>query len=103
VTLYEQFRGRLATVNRASDAPALQRAFESLVETFRYFGEREVLPFDSAAAGIYRSLIAQRLRIGTQVLQIASIALANDATLVTGNRRDFERVPGLRIEDWTVA
>jgi hypothetical protein len=33
-------------------------------------------------------------------LRIASIALANDLVLVTGNVRHFRRVPGLVIEDW---
>jgi predicted nucleic acid-binding protein len=33
-------------------------------------------------------------------LLIACTALANDATLVTRNRRDFERVPSLQIENW---
>ena len=33
-------------------------------------------------------------------LKIASIALANDATLLTRNTNDFRRVPGLRIADW---
>lgn len=33
-------------------------------------------------------------------LQIASIALAHDLTLVTGNVRHFERVPRLRVENW---
>jgi predicted nucleic acid-binding protein len=32
-----------------------------------------------------------------------SAEVSNDATLVTSNRRDFERVPGLRIEGWTLA
>ena len=103
VTLYEQLRGRLAVVNRARTASTLQEAFGLLVETQRYFCDSEVLPFDAAAGDIFRTLLAQRVRIGTQDLQIAAIALANDAILVTSNRRDFERVPGLRIEDWTVA
>jgi tRNA(fMet)-specific endonuclease VapC len=33
-------------------------------------------------------------------LRIAAIALSRDLTLVTGNVRHFERVPGLRIENW---
>ena len=34
------------------------------------------------------------------LLVIAAIALSRDLTLVTGNVRHFERVPGLRIENW---
>jgi predicted nucleic acid-binding protein len=33
-------------------------------------------------------------------LMIASIRLAHGAALVTGNRRHFECIKGLRIEDW---
>jgi tRNA(fMet)-specific endonuclease VapC len=34
-------------------------------------------------------------------LKIAAIALAHTATLVTRNTRDFEKIAGLKIEDWT--
>lgn len=103
VTMAEQLRGRLADVHRAHDSLSLQRAYERLRSTQRYYCEIMVLPFDVAAADIFDALVAERLRVGTQDLRIAAITLANDATLVTGNRRDFERVPGLRVEDWTVA
>jgi tRNA(fMet)-specific endonuclease VapC len=33
-------------------------------------------------------------------LMIAAITLAHGASLVTGNRRHYERIDGLRIEDW---
>ena len=32
--------------------------------------------------------------------QITSIAIASNALLLTANRRDFEKVPGLRFENW---
>ena len=34
-------------------------------------------------------------------LKIASIAMANEAILVSGNIKDFERVPDLTVQDWT--
>ncbi len=38
--------------------------------------------------------------IGSYDLQIAAIALANNLILVTHNTREFERVEGLKLEDW---
>jgi tRNA(fMet)-specific endonuclease VapC len=35
-------------------------------------------------------------------LKIAAVALANNIVLLTRNRRDFSRIPGLRIDDWSV-
>jgi tRNA(fMet)-specific endonuclease VapC len=40
--------------------------------------------------------------IGANDLWIACHALAEEATLVTNNTREFERVEGLRLENWAV-
>ncbi len=40
--------------------------------------------------------------IGPMDMLIAATALAHDAILVTNNTDEFSRVPGLRIEDWTI-
>lgn len=40
------------------------------------------------------------MRLGDADLLIAAIALANGASLVTGNRWHYERIANLRIEDW---
>ena len=60
-----------------------------------------MLPFDAKAAAHFARLKQARIRIGTMDLKIAAIALANDATLLTRNRADFDKVPGLRVEDWS--
>jgi len=40
--------------------------------------------------------------IGPHDLMIAAIALANGLILVTNNLREFERIPNLSCENWTV-
>jgi tRNA(fMet)-specific endonuclease VapC len=59
-----------------------------------------IVSYDQPAEDEFQLL--RVIRIGTQDLQIASIALANQLIVVTRNRRDFSRVPGLTIEDWSV-
>ncbi|MBI5934703.1 MAG: type II toxin-antitoxin system VapC family toxin [Chloroflexi bacterium] len=74
----------------------------ALVRTFSAVFES--LPFDDAAAEIYGRLRThlekQGKLIGPNDLLIASIALANNAILVTHNTEEFKRVPELNIEDW---
>lgn len=43
-----------------------------------------------------------KLNVGKMDLRIASIALEIGATIVTHNLRDFGRIPGLLVADWTV-
>ncbi len=100
VTLREQLRGRLAAVDRATEGSELLLAYERLWATVRYFCHVNVLPFTPTAAAMLQQLRDQRIRIGTQDLRIAAIVLASGGTLVTSNRQDFEKVPGLAIEDW---
>jgi tRNA(fMet)-specific endonuclease VapC len=59
------------------------------------------LPFDEAAATIFDQLRTQKLRLGTNDLAIAAITLAARGILVTRNTGNFQRIPGLVLEDWT--
>lgn len=103
ISMSEQMRGRLAVTHAARTFVALESAYNALLATHEYYCDFPVLPFDAESAAVFQRLTARRLHIGTHDLRIAAIALANDATLVTSNRRDFERVLELRIEDWNVA
>jgi tRNA(fMet)-specific endonuclease VapC len=69
-------------------------------QLFRFFAIWNVLEWSETAVAEYDSLKRAKVRIGTMDLKIASIALAGNATLLTRNRSDFSRVPGLRVEDW---
>lgn len=63
----------------------------------------EVIPFDGDAARWHADLryALRHQPIGDRDLVIASVAMANNLTIVTGNVREFSRVPGLKVENWT--
>lgn len=65
----------------------------------------EILPFDSQAAieyGIIRNCLEKAgSPIGPLDTLIAAHALSLGACLVTNNEREFSRVPGLRVENWS--
>ncbi len=65
----------------------------------------ETLDFDPADAEEAGEMRATLERAGTPIgyydILIAGQARRRDAVLVTANKREFARVPGLRIEDWT--
>ncbi len=63
-----------------------------------------VLPFENSCAKEYGKICAHLQKSGTPIgimdMLIAAHAKALDYTLVTNNVREFERVPGLKIENW---
>ncbi len=52
------------------------------------------------AAKIRNSLQKQGTPIGACDIQIAACALSHNMTLLTNNTREFERVKGLKLENW---
>ena len=104
VSLEEQMRGWLAYINKSTErhnGKPLVLGYRRLHELFKDFELRTVLEFDENSYEQYFDLKTSKIRIGTMDLRIAAIVLANDAILLTRNTRDFEKVPGLKFEDWT--
>jgi tRNA(fMet)-specific endonuclease VapC len=101
ITVEEQLRGRLDRVRRARSDVEVVRAYGNLLATSLYFRIITVIGFDEQAQAMFRRLRVQGIRIGTQDLRIAAIALSRGATLVTRNVRDFAAIPTLNIEDWS--
>lgn len=69
-----------------------------------FLGTLPILGLDLTSALEFGRCKARRERAGMRIadadLLIAAITLANGASLVTGNRRHYERIENLRIEDW---
>lgn len=75
----------------------------ALIDTF--LASVAVAAFDDGAADAFGVLAAELVDAGTPIgdfdTLIAAHALSLDLTLVTNNRRHFERVVGLRLESWS--
>ena len=75
-----------------------------LLEEFKTFVP--VLPIPETAGNTYgiirASLESKGTPIGNNDLWIAAHAKAVDLTIVTNNEREFQRIPGLKIQNWAV-
>ena len=100
VVYEEQMRGWMAEIARMQTGTQAVLPYDSLAVTLTIYCAMNVLPFDARAAARF-DVLKRQVRIGPMDLKIAAIALANDATVLTRNVRDFSRVPDLKFEDWS--
>jgi tRNA(fMet)-specific endonuclease VapC len=100
VCIEEFMRGWLAAIRRNNDPHQQISPYRRLRIAFTRLREWPIVDWTEPAADHFKRLRAAGVRIGTQDLKIACIALANDALLLTANLRDFEQVPALQVEDW---
>jgi tRNA(fMet)-specific endonuclease VapC len=100
ISIEEQTRGWLGLIRRYPDVHRQVAYYERLVRLFDFFAEWQILPFDQRAANEFERLRQEGVRIGTMDLKIASIILVRGGMLLSRNRRDFQQVPGILVEDW---
>ena len=109
MNVFNQHRGRMAIstitlaelihgVEKSSDMPLNITVIEDFVSRLT------VLPYDDKAAWQYGSIRAALEKLGQPIglndLHIAAHARSHGLILVTNNMREFERVPGLLLENW---
>ncbi len=75
------------------------------LQAIEHFSARlDVLPFSAKAAVHYGQVRADLERAGTPVgphdMLIGAHARSEGLITVTNNRREFDRIPGLRVENW---
>jgi tRNA(fMet)-specific endonuclease VapC len=92
VSVAECYRGAYGSKDKA-------RALRDVKELLDLF---VILNLDHDSGRIWGELAesTKSYMIGDRDLFIASIVLANGQPLVTNNKKHFERVPGLLLEDW---
>jgi tRNA(fMet)-specific endonuclease VapC len=100
VCIEEFMRGWLAAIRRNNDPHGQIAPYRRLKNAFTQLREWPIIEWNDRTADHFNRLRAARVRIGSQDLKIACIALANDALLLSANLRDFEQVPALHVEDW---
>lgn len=94
----EAMRGWLASIAKERLVRRQVLAYRELAGLFKFFSGFRIALFDPPSAERFDTLSA--VRIKTMDKKIAAIALANDALSLTANRQDFEKMPGLRFENW---
>jgi tRNA(fMet)-specific endonuclease VapC len=107
ITVQEIFNGWVGELNQPNAKPKMiLDHYHHLYLAMALLKCLDILEFDASAFDRHENLLTQNPNLRKKRLQkdmrIAAIALSLNATIVTRNRRDFEQVPGLRIEDWTI-
>ncbi len=102
LTRIETLEGRFASVVKAEDSQKLLLAQQRLQQTEYNLSRLPIMPIDAQAAAEFDKLRQNKKlkKIGRRDILIASIALAQQSTLVTRNTKHFLQVPGLKVENW---
>lgn len=103
ISVEEQLTGWYTRVRRANKPSLLAQAYERLTRNVRYLAELpNIFSFTEAAILHFEQLKSRKLNVPSNDLRIAAITLEYSGILVSRNLRDFQRVPNLVVEDWSV-
>jgi tRNA(fMet)-specific endonuclease VapC len=101
VTFHEQLLGCHTYISRARNDSEVVKGYEMMVRLVDDFKVLPLVSFDADAASVFSQLQTQRIQLARMDSRIAAIALSRKLVLLTRNHRDFSKVPGLLIENWT--
>ena len=104
VAIEEILRGRLNVIRQAEAGKSkylIEEAYEFFARSLAKLSGLRVLTYSSQAEAQFQEWRKQKVRVRTHDLRIAATCVAHGAILISRNRRDYERVPGLSAEFWT--
>jgi tRNA(fMet)-specific endonuclease VapC len=97
ISLDEQIHGAFKEIAN-NDSKVRIRGYRRLHNLIDDYHDRPMVDYDEKADSIFDRLKGMKGRPATKDLRIASIALSQDATLITGNISDFIKVPMLKLK-----
>ena len=100
VCVEESLRGWLADIHRADSVQQEQHPYDRLCSLIEFLADWNILRLGDDATNQFDEFRRQRIRVAPHDLKIACIVLSNNALLLSANLKDFEKVPGLRVENW---
>lgn len=100
VNVEEQMRGWLAAIAKGKTLLRQITAYRELTDLFDFFAKLNIISLSAEAVDLFNGFRKSGIKIGAMDLKMACIAMANNVLFLTANRRDFEKVPGLRFENW---
>jgi predicted nucleic acid-binding protein len=102
ITRMEVLRGRFDNIVKAANDEELKTAVERLHASEELLDDFALAPIDAGARQKFELLKKHKKtkKMKRADMLIASVALAQDALLVTRNTKDYKDVPGLRVENW---
>jgi tRNA(fMet)-specific endonuclease VapC len=106
ITAEEICQGWLSEINKhnqASQSSRLLLAYSEFEKVLDFFRTIQIIGFDENAYRQFEDLRRQFRRLDTRDLRIAAIALAQKATVITRNAKDFGQISNLSIENWSLS
>ena len=104
ITVQELFNGWNEKLNDPRQANNLRNLYTKLWQTTEFIKIITILNFDRGAEACYNDLRQNNRNLAKKRLQkdlrIASIALMQNAIVVTRNYKDFSQVPNLQLDNW---
>jgi tRNA(fMet)-specific endonuclease VapC len=95
-------RGWLGYTAKANPIAEQIFAYRKLEHHIANYRKILILSFDEKSGEIFQNLRKHYPRLGVMDLKTAAIVIANQATLLTRNTKDFGPIINLSIEDWTL-
>jgi tRNA(fMet)-specific endonuclease VapC len=102
ISIEEQISGWSGLARSAKSHQDQEQAAVLLATIVVSWNRFAIVPITEPALRRFDQLVRLKLNVRYNDLRIAATALELGATVVTRNRRDFGRVPGLMIDDWTI-